>query len=158
MMSGALTAATASGVLSNTVISESDDGFPMTAKMVVKGAGQAPLFQTLTKNDKEPIGWNFEKFLVGRKGEVVGRFKSGVEPTADELVTAIKKELEKLVHDEVKARVLHSGIGAITESDVILALTSPNDTIPQGSESISASRRACSGTVLSERTAMRGTP
>ena len=44
-------------------------------------------------------------------------------------VEAIKKELEKLVHDEVRCRVLHSGIGAINESDVILSLTSPNDTI-----------------------------
>ena len=30
-----------------------------------------------------------------RSGEVVGRFKSGVEPTSDALVTAIKAQLEK---------------------------------------------------------------
>ena len=47
-------------------------------------------------------------------------------------VEAIKKELEKLVHEEVCARVLHAGIGAITESDVILALTSPEDTLVIG--------------------------
>jgi translation initiation factor IF-2 len=47
-------------------------------------------------------------------------------------VEAIKKELEKLVHEEVRARVLHSGIGAITESDVTLALTSPEDTMIVG--------------------------
>ena len=35
-------------------------------------------------------------------------------------VEAIRKELEKLVHEEVRTRVLHAGIGAITESDVIL--------------------------------------
>jgi translation initiation factor IF-2 len=44
-------------------------------------------------------------------------------------VEAIKKELEKLIHDEVRCRVLHAGIGAINESDVILALTSPADTL-----------------------------
>lgn len=47
-------------------------------------------------------------------------------------VEAIRKELEKLVHEEVRTRVLHAGIGAITESDVILALTSPNDTLVIG--------------------------
>ncbi len=47
-------------------------------------------------------------------------------------VEAIRKELEKLHHEEVRVRVLHTGIGAITESDVQLALTSPQDTIIVG--------------------------
>jgi translation initiation factor IF-2 len=47
-------------------------------------------------------------------------------------VEAIRKELEKLVHEEVRTRILHAGIGAITESDVILALTSPDDTLVIG--------------------------
>jgi translation initiation factor IF-2 len=47
-------------------------------------------------------------------------------------VEAIKKELEKLVHAEVRVRVLHAAIGGITESDVQLALTSPQDTIIVG--------------------------
>ena len=47
-------------------------------------------------------------------------------------VEAIRKELEKLHHEEVRVRVLHTGIGAINESDVTLALTSPRDTIIVG--------------------------
>jgi translation initiation factor IF-2 len=47
-------------------------------------------------------------------------------------VEAIRKELEKLVHEEVRTRVLHAAIGAITESDVQLALTSPDDTLVIG--------------------------
>src|SRR5439155_13500969 len=47
-------------------------------------------------------------------------------------VEAIRKELEKLVHEEVRTRVLHAAIGAITESDVQLALTSPADTLVIG--------------------------
>ena len=47
-------------------------------------------------------------------------------------IEAIKKELEKLKHEEVRARILHAGIGAITESDVQLALASPDDTLVIG--------------------------
>ena len=47
-------------------------------------------------------------------------------------VEAIKKELEKLVHEEVRCRVLHAGIGAISEADITLALTSPADTLVIG--------------------------
>ena len=45
---------------------------------------------------------------------------------------AIKKELEKLLHEEVRCKVLLAGIGAISESDVSLALTSPEDTLVIG--------------------------
>jgi glutathione peroxidase len=74
--------------------------FPMLAKVTVKGDGKVPLYQYLTSKDTNPkhageVGWNFEKFLVGRNGEVAGRFKSSVEPDADELVKAITAELEK---------------------------------------------------------------
>ena len=43
-------------------------------------------------------------------------------------IEAIRKELEKLHHEEVRVRILHAAIGGITESDVQLALTSPEDT------------------------------
>jgi glutathione peroxidase len=77
--------------------------FPMMSKVVVKGKGQVPLYKTLieaTPNDKgqvQQVGWNFEKFLISRDGKVVGRFKSAVAPNADELVKAIKTELDKPV-------------------------------------------------------------
>src|SRR5262249_11918063 len=47
-------------------------------------------------------------------------------------VEAIRKELEKLHHEEVRVRGLRTGIGGITENDVNLALTSPADTIIVG--------------------------
>ena len=73
--------------------------FPMMSKVVVKGANSTPLYAFLTGKDTNPkfagdIGWNFEKFLVGRNGEVVGRFKSAVKPDAEELVKAIEGELK----------------------------------------------------------------
>lgn len=75
--------------------------FPMMAKVVVKGKGQVPLYKTLIeatpngKGESQQVGWNFEKFLIGRDGKVVGRYKSGVAPDADELVKAIRTELNK---------------------------------------------------------------
>ncbi len=75
--------------------------FPMMSKVVVKGDGQIPLYKTLvelTPNKQgktEEVGWNFEKFLIGRDGKVAGRFKPGLKPSADELTKAIKAELEK---------------------------------------------------------------
>lgn len=73
--------------------------FPMMGKVAVKGEDKVPLYKYLTSRDTDPkfpgeVGWNFEKFLIGRNGEVVGRFKSGVAPDAAELTGAIKKELE----------------------------------------------------------------
>jgi translation initiation factor IF-2 len=47
-------------------------------------------------------------------------------------IEAIRKELEKLVHPEVRVRVLEAAIGGITENDVWLALTSPQDTLILG--------------------------
>jgi glutathione peroxidase len=74
--------------------------FPMLAKVVVKGDGICDLYKFLTSETTNPkfagdVKWNFEKFLIGRDGSVAGRFKSGVEPGSDELVKAIKAELEK---------------------------------------------------------------
>lgn len=47
-------------------------------------------------------------------------------------IEAIRKELDKFQHDEVRLRILETGIGAITENDVWLALTSPQDTLILG--------------------------
>lgn len=74
--------------------------FPMLSKVVVKGDGIVPLYQTLTATETQPvksgpISWNFEKFLVGRDGKVVGRFKPATKPDDETLQKAIKTELEK---------------------------------------------------------------
>lgn len=70
--------------------------FPMTAKVVVKGDDKTELYKRLTAaTDKKEVGWNFEKFLIGRDGKVVGRYKSNVAPEGDELTKAVKAELEK---------------------------------------------------------------
>ena len=72
--------------------------FPMTEKIEVNGDGRHPLYQELTKvADAEgvdgDIRWNFEKFLVGRDGNVVARFSPLVLPDAPEVVDSIEKAL-----------------------------------------------------------------
>ena len=52
-----------------------------------------PLFDHLTKSTGGDIKWNFNKFLIGKKGEILGRFEPPVEPTAPELVKAIETAL-----------------------------------------------------------------
>ena len=64
--------------------------FPVYAKVAI---GEAP-FSTLTQ--AEPAGavaWNFEKFLIGKDGTVLKRFKSNVEPDSAELKGAIEAAL-----------------------------------------------------------------
>jgi glutathione peroxidase len=72
--------------------------FPLFSKIVVKGKGIHPLYAFLTSESTDPkfagpIGWNFAKFLVNRKGEVIARFEPSVRPESPEVTGAIEKAL-----------------------------------------------------------------
>jgi glutathione peroxidase len=72
--------------------------FPMFSKVVVKGEGQTPLYKFLTDKETSPktagdIEWNFAKFILNRKGEVVARVPSRTDPLAPEVVAIVEKEL-----------------------------------------------------------------
>jgi glutathione peroxidase len=72
--------------------------FPMFAKIDVNGPERHPLYAELTETaDAEgtagDIQWNFEKFLVGPDGQVLGRFRPLTEPEAPELISAIEASL-----------------------------------------------------------------
>jgi len=93
--------------------------FPLFDKITVVGAEKHPLYAALIAaqpkavslsevswrdklkgygieaNPEPEIMWNFEKFLVGRSGEVVKRFAPDTQPDAPALVTAIETELAK---------------------------------------------------------------
>jgi glutathione peroxidase len=74
--------------------------FPLLAKTDVNGPDRHPLFGRLTevadaRGKAGDVTWNFEKFLVSPQGEVVGRFRSKVEPDAPELVAAIEAVLPR---------------------------------------------------------------
>ena len=77
--------------------SKYDVSFDMFAKVEVNGDNASPLFKKLTSESK-PAGdvkWNFEKFLIGRNGEIVARFPTKTKPDAPEVVQAIEAELAK---------------------------------------------------------------
>ena len=69
--------------------------FPLFEKIDVNGINAHPLFKYLTKAvpgilGTEGIKWNFTKFLVDRKGNVVKRYPSMTQPED------LEKEIESL--------------------------------------------------------------
>ena len=69
--------------------------FPMFGKTDVKGEDAHPLFKFLTEEQKGMLGseikWNFTKFLVDRKGNVVDRFAPQTKPEK------LEKDIKKLL-------------------------------------------------------------
>jgi glutathione peroxidase len=91
--------------------------FPMFSKISVKGGDQHPLYAALTEAQPRAAGagpmlerfkaagrapaneadvlWNFEKFLIGRDGQVIGRFAPSVAPNDPALIGAIDAALAR---------------------------------------------------------------
>jgi glutathione peroxidase len=73
--------------------------FPMYAKVSVKGDDQTPLYAYLTTKANPAVAgdikWNFTKFLVDRKGNVVKRFEPDVTPDSPEVIAAIANALKQ---------------------------------------------------------------
>jgi glutathione peroxidase len=69
--------------------------FPMFSKVSVKGDDAHPLYQWLiaSTEDKSDVDWNFAKFLVGRDGKVLGRFKARIKPDDIKLISAVESAL-----------------------------------------------------------------
>lgn len=72
--------------------------FPMTEKIEVNGDGRHAVYEQLTRHADDEghagdIRWNFEKFLIGPEGEVLGRFSPQVEPEDDRIVQAVEANL-----------------------------------------------------------------
>src|SRR5262245_44514117 len=94
-----------------------DVHFPLFSKISVNGADQHPLYAALKKTHPLPaedagfreklkvygiepspppdVLWNFEKFLVSRKGEVVARFSPDIPANDARITQAIDAELAK---------------------------------------------------------------
>jgi glutathione peroxidase len=94
-----------------------DVHFPLFSKISVKGPDQHPLYSALTRAQPAATGdgpfrerlkgygidtgapgevlWNFEKFLIDRHGQVVGRFAPDTTANDPGLLRAIDAELAK---------------------------------------------------------------
>ncbi len=93
--------------------------FPLFEKVTVVGPEKSPLYATLinaqpvariadpgfkdnlrgyglTVNDAPELTWNFEKFLVNRRGQVTGRFAPDMLPSNPILIQAIEANLPPL--------------------------------------------------------------
>ncbi len=70
--------------------------FPLFEKAPVSGNKIQPIYAYLVENapTKGTVGWNFEKFLIGKDGKIVGRYKSSVTPESEELTKAIDAALK----------------------------------------------------------------
>ncbi|WP_157470238.1 translation initiation factor IF-2 [Gemmata sp. SH-PL17] len=115
-------------------VPNADDPFYVVEELTTA----AKIAEAREKKDREAA---LNRFTAVKDLEMLSAAKSKLKITelkvilkaeARGSVEAIRKELEKLTHEEVTTRVLHAGIGAITESDVQLALTSPQDTLIVG--------------------------
>jgi glutathione peroxidase len=74
--------------------------FPMFAKISVRGKNIHPLYAFLVGKETNPrfagkIPWNFTKFLIDRKGEVVARFAPRTVPDDPQVIAAIEKALQE---------------------------------------------------------------
>lgn len=69
--------------------------FPLFSKISVKGSDKHPLYQYLTEQSPFPgeVEWNFQKYLVDRSGNIVGRFHHRTKPLAPEIVKEVERVL-----------------------------------------------------------------
>lgn len=70
--------------------------FPMAAKISVKGNNKHPIYIWLTEKkynqfSNSSVKWNFQKYLIDEKGNLVHVFSSGVTPESEEIKLAIEK-------------------------------------------------------------------
>lgn len=71
--------------------------FPMAAKISVKGEDIHPLYKWLLAESKakhfqpEEVTWNFQKYLIDEKGNLVAVFSPKTQPLSEEVIAAIEK-------------------------------------------------------------------
>lgn len=75
-----------------------DVSFDLFAKVSVKGDDMCDLYKYLTDKKADhglggEIVWNFQKYVVDRKGKVIARFDPPTRPDAPEVVKVIEKAL-----------------------------------------------------------------
>ena len=69
--------------------------FPLFAKTRIRGNHKHPLYRYLTERSSHPgeVRWNFEKYLVDRRGKVLARYYSSVLPLSEEIISDVERAL-----------------------------------------------------------------
>jgi glutathione peroxidase len=75
-----------------------DVKFPMFAKSIVSGNNPNPLFKMLIAKTNTTPKWNFYKYLIDRRGNVVDSFGSMTKPTSSSLTS----EIDKLLGEKIQ--------------------------------------------------------
>ena len=78
--------------------------FTMMSKISVVGSNMHPVYQWLTKKEKngvvdQEVLWNFQKYLVDEKGQLVGIYGSQDNPLKKEIVDWVKNYSD--INDEI---------------------------------------------------------
>ena len=91
-----------------------------TARIMAESRKEKLKAETLLANHRVSLEDLYNQIKEGKVKELAIIVKADVQGS----VEAIKQSLEKLSTDDVKVRVIHGGVGAITETDVTLATAS----------------------------------
>ena len=72
--------------------------FLMTKKIYVKGRGQHKIYKWLTNKDlnkkmNSTVKWNFQKYLIGKEGELINFFPSKTSPLSKDITQHITSPL-----------------------------------------------------------------
>jgi glutathione peroxidase len=69
--------------------------FPLFSKISVVGKDKHPLYRYLTEQSAFPgrVTWNFQKYLVDRSGNVIGKYDPGMNPLSPAILTDVEKAL-----------------------------------------------------------------
>ena len=117
--------ATAVEVLGLTDVPQAGDEFnavkdDKTAREIAESRAQKLREEVLAKNASTTLDKMFSEMQEGEVKELNVIIKGDVQGSVGALISS----LEKLNSDSVKVNVIHSGVGTVTESDVMLAETS----------------------------------
>lgn len=71
--------------------------FPLFSKISVTGKSQHPLYKYLTERSTfpGPVTWNFQKYLVDRSGNIIGKYDPGMNPMSLTILTDLEKALAR---------------------------------------------------------------
>lgn len=69
--------------------------FPLFSKISVVGKEKHPLYRYLTEQSPFPgrVTWNFQKYLVDRSGNVIGKYDPGMNPLSSTILADVEKAL-----------------------------------------------------------------